>query len=160
MRQEFNAGFHNIEGWTFGTVKVESYAGRRALGGPRWHCRCTICQSQWIEGHTAITEAGTAYRCRNTACGQLHRIKPQKPKPVEHEIEKPEPIQWQPRKDSEYERYAAYCKRLGHQPGTQSDWANLDDRMKDDLLKPIEAQEFGDQLERDAREELRRKYGV
>jgi hypothetical protein len=161
MRQEFN-GFHNIEGWTFGTVKIESFAGRRALGGPRWNCRCVICGSSWIDGHFTITESGSAYRCKNQACGDLHRIKPQ-PKAIEHEHEhedKPKALEFKQRVDVDYERYARYCKRVGLQAGSQSDWANLDDRMKDDLLKPIEAQEFGDQLERDAREELRRKYGV
>ena len=159
MRQEFSAGFHNIEGWTFGTVKIESFAGRRALGSPRWNCRCTVCGSNWQDRHFSITESGQNYRCKNVACGDLHRIRPPKPTAIEHD-EKPEPIQFQPRKDSEYERYEAYCKSLGLQAGSQSDWANLDDQGKNEILKPVIAKECADELEKIAREDLRRKYGV
>lgn len=158
MRQEFSAGFHNIEGWQFGTVKIESFAGRRALGSPRWNCRCTVCGSNWQDGHFFITESGNNYRCKNVACGDLHRIRPSKPV-IEHD-EKPEPLEFKPRVDSEYERYARYCRANGHEPGSPSDWANLDDQGKNQILKPVEAQEVADELERIAREDLRRKYGV
>lgn len=163
MRQEFSAGFHNIEGWQFGTCKVLSFAGRRALGSPRWNMVCTVCRSQWQDGHFSITESGQNYKCRNVACGQLHRIKPSKPA-IEHDEQKPEPrpepIQTGLKVSPEYARYAAFVRRNGHEPGSYQDFSQLDDVFKNQLMAPVESQEVADELERIAREDLRRKYGI
>jgi hypothetical protein len=159
LRQEFNAGFQNIEGWQFGTVKIESFAGRRALGGPRWNCRCVICNSNWIDGHFSITESGTNYKCRNVACGQLHRIKPQRP--VEHEPEpKPEPMQTGLKVSPEYARYAAFVRATGGEPGSYQEFSQLDDVFKNQLMKPVEAKEVADQLEQNEQRRIRETYGV
>jgi len=155
---ERQAGFADIAGWQFGTVRIESYAGRRALGGPRWNCRCTICFSSWVDGHFAITESGSAYRCKNQACGDLHRIKP-RPKAIEHE-EKPKALEFKQRIDVDYQRYARYCRVNGFEPESQALWSQLDDRMKDDLLEPVATQEFSEELERLEQKRLKETYNA
>jgi hypothetical protein len=165
MRQEFSAGFHNIEGWQFGTVKIESFAGRRALGSPRWNCRCTVCGSNWIDGHFTITESGQNYKCRNVACGQLHRIKPSKPTVIEHEPipepkPEPEPIQTGLKVSPEYARYAAFVRATGGEPGSYQEFSQLDDVFKNQLMAPVEAQEVADELEQNEQRRLRETYGI
>ena len=155
---ERQAGFYDLTGWTMGTVKVLSFAGRRSGGSPTYNVQCSVCQSQWVEQHYRLAEAQAAFRCRNTACSKGLIAKPRH---IEHEPEpRPDPIQFKPRKDSEYERYARYCRGNGFEPENQSLWSQLDDRMKDSLLKPVAEKELVDELERVAREDLRRNYGV
>ena len=160
MSQIQYRGFADINGWTFGTCRVLSFAGRQGGSGPRWNVICSVCQSQWIEGHAAITEAGTAYRCRNTACGQLHRIKPQKPKAIEHEP-KPEPIQWQPsglKVSPEYARYAAFVRANGGEPGSYADFSQLDSVYRAQLMAPVEAQAYADALEQNEQRRLKEQH--
>ena len=137
---ERNGGWVDLTGWSIGqTVKVLSFAGR-TKAGPSYFVSCSRCGSRWQELHHKLAQEYKTFKCRNVSC-QLGKIT--KPQDIAPEPEpKPEPIQFQPRTDSEYERYSAYCKRLGLQAGSQSDWANLDDVFKNQLMKPIETAEY------------------
>ena len=158
-RIERNGGWVDITGWDLGTTcKILSFAGRRALGGPRWHVSCNVCGSNWIDGHFAITESGKNYRCKNVACGDLHRIRPSKPV-IEHD-EKPKAMEFKKRVDVDYERYARYCRVNGFEPESQALWSQLDDRLKDDLLEPVATQELSEELERLEQKRLKETYNV
>jgi hypothetical protein len=155
---ERQAGFYDLTGWTMGTVKVLSFAGRRSGGSPTYNVQCSVCQSQWVEQHYRLAEAQAAFRCRNTSCSKGLIAKPRHIEPIPEP--KPEPIQTGLKVSPEYARYAAFVRATGGEPGSYQEFSQLDDVLKNHLMAPVEAQAYADALERNEQQRIKETYGI